>query len=338
MSDAAKRDEGRVPVIDFGCLHEAGVGADLDRACRDSGFFYLAGHGIAHRELASVWEQTRWFFALGDAQRQAVARSETNPRGYYDRELTKNARDMKQVFDFGHLVDPRLPDDHPGNRTQDGWNQWPQAPGAATFKRVMTAYFDRLHGIALALLEVITANLGARPETLLPDFEPLHSSFLRLNYYPVLDPHPESGQQGVKAAETGNMGVHHHTDAGALTLLLQDEVGGLEIEQDGAWRPVPPIAGTLVVNIGDIVQVWSNDRYRAPLHRVVASRDRDRYSLPYFFNPDYAAHYAPLPEAVAPGDRPHYAPISWSHFRRERQHGDYGDYGAEIQVSDFRRP
>lgn len=338
MSDVQSPGLDRVPVIDFGGLPEADTRAELERACRTSGFFYLAGHGISDDELARIWGQAHWFFALDDAQRKAVARSETNSRGYYDRELTKNIRDMKQVFDFGHMVDPRLPDDHAVNRTQDGWNQWPQAPGGAEFRRVMTSYFDRLHGIALALLEAITTNLGARSEALVTDFQPSHSSFLRLNYYPVLDPQPESGQQSRRAADTGHMGVHHHTDAGALTLLLQDEVGGLEIEQDGSWRPVPPVPGTLVVNIGDIVQVWSNDRYRAPLHRVVASRGLDRYSLPYFFNPDYAAHYAPLPEAVAPGDRPHYSPISWSHFRQQRQHGDYGDYGAEIQVSDFRLP
>ena len=132
------------------------------------------------------------------------------------------------------------------------------------------------------------------------------------------------------------MGVHHHTDAGALTLLLQDSVGGLEIYSEDEWIPVDPVAGALVINIGDIVQVWSNDQYMAPLHRVVASSGKDRFSIPYFFNPLYEANYAPLPEAVLPGESAHYEEINWGHFRNERQHGDYGNYGDEIQISDFR--
>ena len=85
-----------------------------------------------------------------------------------------------------------------------------------------------------------------------------------------------------------------HTDAGALTLLSQDEVGGLEVCVNSKWFPVEPVEGAMVINIGDIVQVWSNDLYQAPVHRVQASGNRDRYSLPFFFNPSYDAVYAPL--------------------------------------------
>jgi isopenicillin N synthase-like dioxygenase len=330
--------ENPVPVIDFSRITDGradqAAAHEIDRACRESGFFYLQGHGLGSTELETVWSQLQWFFDLPPEHKRAVARSEANSRGYYDRELTKNARDMKEVFDFGHVPSPALPDEHPDNQTQDGWNQWPHAPGGDRFRAVLSAHFDRMNGIALRLLEVITANLGAPTESLTAEFHPAHSSFLRLNYYPVKDPLSAAQSAALKAAETGHMGVHHHTDAGALTLLLQDAVGGLEIWHGQAWRPVPPISGTLVVNIGDIVQVWSNDQYRAPLHRVVASTSRDRYSVPFFFNPVYEASYAPLPAALG-AQPPHYAPINWGHFRRERQHGDYGDFGAEIQISDF---
>ena len=140
---------------------------------------------------------------------------------------------------------------------------------------------------------------------------------------------------GKKSADSGNLGVHHHTDAGALTLLLQDDVGGLEVFHEDVWKPVPPVAGTMVVNIGDIVKVWSNDLYHAALHRVVASSRQDRYSVPYFYNPVYSASYQPLAEILGQEVEPHYSPINWGHFRHERQHGDYGDYGDEIQISDF---
>jgi isopenicillin N synthase-like dioxygenase len=334
------KTENPVPVIEFSRFADGGTDAaavrEIDRACRESGFFYLQGHGIDRAALDEVWAQARWFFSLPPEARQRVARSETNSRGYYDRELTKNVRDMKEVFDFGHVPAPDLLDDHPDNHTQDGWNQWPDAPGGARFKAVMTGYFEQLSRVALRLLEVLTENLGASADALTADFYPAHSSFLRLNYYPVKDPLSATENAVRKSAESGHMGVHHHTDAGALTLLLQDEVGGLEILHGDSWWPVPPIPGTLVVNIGDIVQVWSNDQYQAPLHRVVASKTRDRYSLPFFFNPVYEANYAPLPETTGTREPPHYRPINWGHFRHERQHGDYGDYGDEIQISDFR--
>jgi len=130
--------------------------------------------------------------------------------------------------------------------------------------------------------------------------------------------------------------VNFHTDAGALTLLLQDEHSGLEVWHDGQWHRIPPLDGALVVNIGDIVQVWSNDRYRAALHRVVVNPDADRMSAPYFFNPAWTAHYAPLPSLTSATDPARYRPISWREFRERRADGDYADYGAEVQISDYR--
>jgi len=325
-----------VPVIDWqaGAALPSEARAELDRACRESGFFYLRNHGM-ETQMSEVWDQVRWFFSLPPQDKQSVARSEENSRGYYDRELTKNTRDMKEVFDFGPHTRPDLPEDDPANRTQDGWNQWPQVEGGQAFRQVMQAYFDACYSVGLEVLTALATNLGVAPSSLSRAFGAGHSSFLRLNYYPVRD--PLAGTVTQRADATGHMGVHHHTDAGALTLLLQDEVGGLQILHDDTWLDVPPLPGTLVVNIGDIVQVWSNDGYMAPLHRVVASSRRDRFSIPFFLNPAYTADYAPL-EAVVGQGSPHYRPINWGEFRFHRQHGDYGDYGNEIQISDFRLP
>jgi isopenicillin N synthase-like dioxygenase len=344
MNQSAVTTGGAVPIIDIARLVETGgevsaevreeIAAAVDMACRRSGFFYISGCGISDDLLERVWSVTRWFFTLPSADKQAAARTEHNSRGYYDRELTKNVRDMKEVFDFGHVPKPDLLEDHPDNRTEDGWNQWPAAAGSEQFKSTLIEYYEACGRAALALLKVMAANLSDDEEALIEDFQPEHSSFLRLNYYPVVDPLADGTPR--RAADSGHMGVHHHTDAGALTLLLQDDVAGLQIHLDGKWVPVDPVPGTLVVNTGDIAQVWSNDRYTAPLHRVVASRDRDRFSLPYFFNPRYSCNYAPVPGLLTGQERAHYSPINWGHFRRERQHGDYGDYGQEIQIADFR--
>ena len=326
-----------VPIIDFSRLlkgeDDPHAAATIHNACCDSGFFYLSDFGIDQEKIVAVEEAMQWFFALSPKVKQTVARTEESSRGYYNSELTKNIRDMKEIFDIGCKINIDLPDNHAANRTQDGWNQWPDVDGSDDFKEILTDYFDCCSRVAFKLLEVLTRNLGAPAETWKKDFYPDHSSFLRLNYYPVEDPLAAGRGEEKKAADTGNMGVHHHTDAGALTLLLQDSVGGLQVFHEDTWKDVPPVTGTLVVNIGDIVKVWSNDLYHAALHRVVASRYRNRYSVPFFYNPVHTANYQPLPKIRGRKVEPHYSPINWGHFRHQCQHGDYGD---EIQISDYR--
>ncbi len=115
-----------------------------------------------------------------------------------------------------------------------------------------------------------------------------------------------SHQEAANVTLLGDIALQHHTDSGALTVLPQDEVGGLQVAHDGDWVDVEPITGALVVNTGDMMQVWSNDRYRAAMHRVLPRTGIERSSLSYFFNPSYAKDYAPLPGSIAPGDSAHY--------------------------------
>ncbi len=332
--------EKMIPVIDVSPLvsgkQEAGQTVDeLRAACANWGFFQVIGHGLPATLFARVFAQTRHFFALPQSAKDAVARGKNNPRGYYNRELTKNIRDMKEVFDFGHKPSPDLADDNQQNRTRDGFNQWPEDALCPEFRSTMIDYYEACGTIALKLLEGIALGLGVRPQDLTRDFRNRHTSFLRLNYYPSYDP-LAAGNEPMPAVATGHMGVHHHTDAGALTLLLQDEIGGLEVCRKGEWFPLEPVTGALVVNIGDIVQVWSNDVYEAALHRVLASGDKARFSLPYFFNPAYDSEYQPLAPLTSDKSPPKYKSINWGEFREQRQLGDYADFGHEIQISDFR--
>jgi len=126
------------------------------------------------------------------------------------------------------------------------------------------------------------------------------------------------------------------TDAGALTVLLQDGVGGLQVYNDGLWYDVPPVEGALVINTGDMMQVWSNDRYRAAMHRVLASNEIERYSIPFFYNPMAGTVVEPLPSVVTAGQPANYRPIDWSDFRSKRTDGDYADYGPEVQIAQYR--
>jgi isopenicillin N synthase-like dioxygenase len=173
------------------------------------------------------------------------------------------------------------------------------------------------------------AGLGEPPASAAVAFQPFATSFLRLNHYPVHDPIAGIDPQG------GGRAVHHHTDAGTLTVLLEDGTPGLQVLRDGLWHDVRPQHGALIVNIGDMVEVWSNGLYPAPVHRVLAMDRRERLSAPYFHNPAWGATIAPLPGALAQSGPPRFQPIPWAHFRRRRAEGDFGDYGSEVQISDW---
>jgi isopenicillin N synthase-like dioxygenase len=306
-----------VPVIDLG---RTDARCAVDAACRDWGFFQIANHGIEARLIADVETQMQRFFAQPRALKRSVERSEHNPWGYYDRELTKNTLDWKQIFDFAATpVGASAP-------------RWPAA--LPEFKAALIAYYHACETLALRLLHMLSENLGMASDALDQHFIGEHSSFARLNRYPVC-PEPER-PEGLTTPAKGYMGVNYHTDPGALTLLLQDTVRGLEVFHDGHWFVVEPRPDTLVVNIGDIAQVWSNDRYRAPLHRAFVNPHAERFSVAFFLCPSYATNYAPLSSMVNERRPPRYRSINWGEFYSQRTIGDYADRGEEIQISRFR--
>jgi isopenicillin N synthase-like dioxygenase len=309
-----------VPVIDITRLERSATLAALDTACREWGFFQVVRHGIDDSVIQTLHREMREFFHLPTEAKRAISRTADNPWGFFDRELTKNTLDWKQIYDFGPVA---------GTAERP---QWPtQRPD---FKPAVMAFYRACETLAHRLLAAVSANLGMPPRHLSRHFIPDHSSYLRLNYYPVC-PKPER-PAGLCTPRAGHLGVNHHTDAGALTLLLQDCQPGLEVLKDDVWHLVEPRDDALVINLGDIVQVWSNDRYQAALHRVIASEKTERFSAPFFLNPSYSTDYAPLPSTTDETNPPHYRPINWRAFRAGRAAGDYADYGEEIQISHFR--
>ena len=310
-----------LPVIDISDLAGEATRRRIDAACRDWGFFQVVGHGIDDRTIAALKGEMRAFFAQPLDAKRAIVRTAANPWGFYDQELTRRTRDWKQIYDYG---------------PPDGAAMTPQWPRALPrFRAAIEAFYAACDTVALELLHAVALNLGMPGTALDGAFRPAHTSFLRLNYYPRC-PRPERPAD-TAVATNGYLGVNHHTDAGALTLLLQDEQPGLEVLHDGTWHLVEPRRDALVVNIGDIVQVWSNDRYRAALHRGLVAADAERFSAPFFFNPAYSAAYAPLPSTVDEAHPPRYRSIGWGEFRARRAAGDYADHGEYAQISDYRR-
>ncbi|MDA9981745.1 hypothetical protein N9H39_03210 [Gammaproteobacteria bacterium] len=331
----------KIPVVDLsrastaaGAQSHSQVVAQIAAAGAEWGFFQVVNHGVPADLVERVWTETRRFFSLTRSKKLAILRTRENPRGYYDRELTKNTRDLKEVFDFGSVPHPELADDHPANYDRvNGYNLWPaELPG---FKPTMLEYFKACEALGMRLLELFCLGLGAPGDQLRPAFHPAHTGFIRLNYYPREDPLEPDVSGDV--ASLGDMALHHHSDAGALTILLQDDVGGLQVFAKDEWRDVPPLAGAFVINTADMMQVWSNDRYQAPLHRVLPVSGKPRYSIPFFFNPSYEHNCAPL-EVLVQAEGAHYRPINWGEFRQLRTDGDYTDYGKEVQLDEYRLP
>ncbi|MFM7618110.1 MAG: isopenicillin N synthase family dioxygenase [Actinomycetes bacterium] len=310
----------QVPTVDLADPTSTSLAA-LDTACRDHGFFLLVGHGL-DEVFEATWTWTRRFFDADRSVRTAVMRSEANPLGYYDRELTKRRRDHKEVFD---LIDPTVP-------ALDARNRWPEAlPG---FRSAMVRHFDACSDLAVRTLSFVHDALGLASDERAGSACDRHTSTVRLNHYTLGDPVPADERDGL--ADLGPTALGHHTDPGVLTLLLQDDTGGLQARTAaGAWIDVAPRPGTVVVNLGDCMQAWSNDRYRAAVHRVLPMTTSRRFSIPYFSNPHRDAIVEPIPALSTDG--PRYRPFPWREFMAARAYDNFTDLGTDdTQVTDFR--
>jgi isopenicillin N synthase-like dioxygenase len=310
---------------DAGALER--VARAIAAPCAEWGLFHIVGHGIPAGELARFHAAMRELFELPAAAKHALRRTRGNAWGYYDAELTQNRRDWKEVFDYG--VERAA--GGPAPLHSDGANRWPD--GRPELRETLLAHYRNCEGVSRALLRALCAGIGLAPDSLDAAFSE-HTSFQRLNRY-LPCPAPAASDAPLLPPR-GQLAVHHHTDAGAITLLWQDEHAALQVLRGEQLVGVEPVTGALTVNLGDMLQVWSNDHYRPPVHRVLASADHTRFSAPFFWNPSYQTICAPLPALLARGEPARYRPVSWARFRDQRSAGDYADYGAEIQIADFR--
>ncbi|CAN6287501.1 unnamed protein product [Urochloa humidicola] len=240
-----------IPLIDLSPL-TSGAGGDaaavdalaaaVGAASREWGFFLVTGHGVPAETVARAAAAQRAFFALPAERKAAVRRSEAAPLGYYESEHTKNVRDWKEVFDLvAHEPPPRTPA-AAGGEVVVYENKWPQdVPG---FREALEEYMEALEELAFKLLELLARSLGLRPDRLHGFFEHQPTTFFRLNHYPPC-PSPDLA-----------LGVGRHKDPGALTILYQDDVGGLDVRRraDGEWVRVRCVPDSFIINVGDTMQ------------------------------------------------------------------------------------
>ena len=325
------------PVLDAGALRSSGPAREhalrcLREAAQKWGFFELRGHGIGFESMQRLFAAQRKFFDLPLPDKLRLERTEINARGYNPAELTKNRVDAKEILDFGHKPEPDAADAAECNRVADGWNQLPADPA---IRDPMWAWYRRCEPLAIEVCTWLLEALGTRADCV--PAPGAHTSFLRLNRYPD---HAGLAQlPGREPHAQGALGIHHHTDAGLLTLLVQDGPAALQVLHRGNWHLIEPEAGSFIVNTGDMLQVLSNDAFPAPVHRVLGSVDgAPRMSAAYFFNPPYDQRIEPLvpDRAPASGFKPAYRPFTWQEFRGRRAAGDYADIGEEVQISHYR--
>ena len=311
-----------VPVVDVASLvSRAGdrsrAASEIARACRDSGFFYIVGHGVDERLQRRLEDASRRFFTqdLETKMEIAMARGGRAWRGYFPvgAELTSGKADVKEGIYFG----AELPPDHP--RVKDGTplhgaNLFPQS--VPELREVVLGYIDAMTRLGHALMEGIASSLGLEASYFADRYtwEPL--TLFRIFNYP--------GNLALPDDEP-RWGVGEHTDYGLLTILKQDETGGLQVKSRGGWTAAPPIPGAFLCNIGDMLDRMTGGRYKSTPHRVQNVTRRDRLSFPFFFDPNFDAQIKAIVTAdAAPAidDRAE----RWDHASVHDFEGTYGDY------------
>ncbi|MGQ0434983.1 MAG: isopenicillin N synthase family dioxygenase [Microthrixaceae bacterium] len=308
-----------LPVIDVSPLVRGDadtreVAAQIDRAARDVGFFYISGHGVDEHLMAHLDRLARETFALPEADKAEIAMAHGGRawRGWFplEGELTSGQADRKEGIYFG----AELPADDPRVRAGaplHGANQFPRA--VPELREVVLAYLDEMTVLGHAVMRGIGLALGLDAgwfdELLTAD--PL--ILFRIFRYP-----PDPG------ARPAGWGVAEHTDYGLLTILRQDTAGGLEVRAPSGWIAAPPIPGTFVCNLGDMLERMTGGRYRSTPHRVRNTGAADRLSFPFFFDPAWDAEVRPVPGLEA-GDGST-APARWDGADVFSFEGTYGEY------------
>ena len=309
-----------LPIIDMSPLRASGataakteVAREIEKACRETGFFYAAGHGISPDLFARLDGASRRFFALPEAEKLDIrmARGGRAWRGYFPvgGELTSGKADMKEGIYFGTELAPGHPRVRAGLPLH-GASLFPaQVP---ELRGAVLDYIDAATAAAHALMAGIALSLKLDADYFHRTYTANPTILFRIFHYPAMP------------ATADAWGVGEHTDYGLLTLLAQDDLGGLQVKSARGWIDAPPIPGTLVCNIGDMLDRLTGGQYRSTPHRARNVSGRGRLSFPLFFDPDFEAEIVPLPGfagAVA-DDRE----TRWDKASVHAFSGTYGDY------------
>lgn len=337
------RDITALPILDLSLLdgtaiQRQGFLDDLRHAARDVGFFYLTGHGIDSELLQQVQAGARQFFALPDSEKAAVGMINSPHFRGYNRaasEITRGQPDLREQFDLGaeRAVLP-IDDNSPWWARLQGPNQWPAA--LPELKPLLLDWQQAMTGMSLRLSRAFAEALSLPQESFDRLYGDQPNEHIKLMRYP--------GQ----APQQSNQGVGAHKDSGFLSFLLQDRQAGLQVEiEEGRWIDALPLENTLVVNIGELLELATNGYLRATVHRVLSPQaGNERLSIAFFLGaqldavvPLYPLPTALLREARGPAsdpDNPLFRDVGWNYLKgRLRSHPDVARrYYAEALIPD----
>lgn len=301
----------KLPIINL-ARDPADVAKALNAACEDVGFFYIANHGVADELLRLVFAQSVRFHAEPLEAKEKLA---INPfhRGYIGTSsyrLNESLRpNLSESLVMMHELAPDAPD-LVAQKPLQGPNQWPELPG---FRQTMLAYAGAMEELGRRLFVAFATALELPEDYFTRSFEN-PTTFLRLLHYP---PQPETSSDE-------EFGSAPHTDYGAITMLAQDSTGGLHVRhRSGDWIEATPIPGTFVVNIGDVMARWTNDRYVSTEHRVINRGSGHRYSIPFFFDPNMDVTIECLETCQSADTPPKYPPVQYGDYLLSRLNAHY---------------
>jgi len=310
-----------IPVVDIAPLAAgdraaaADVISALDAACRSDGFFYVAGHGVSPALRGSLERLARAFIAQDAATKLQIPMSLGGRawRGYFPvgGELTSGVPDWKEGLYFG----AELAGDHPAVRRGDPLHGPNLFPPIAGFRDAVLAYMDACERLGHTLMAALAEALGSDPVAFRARYLARPITLFRIFHYP-----PPAATGAPEAA----WGVGEHTDYGLLTILAQDDLGGLEVRTRDGWLDAPPLPDTFVCNLGDMLESISGGRYRSTPHRVRNRAAGGRLSMPFFFDPSFDAVIEADPSAAA-----RHTYERWDGRSVHAFEGSYGDYLLE---------
>jgi isopenicillin N synthase-like dioxygenase len=274
------------PIIKGEINADQQVARDLKPVLESWGALQLVDHGVPQSVIDGAFQAAAHFFALPLEQRMQIKVDKHN-RGYVPMHQTHypgNKPDLKESFNVGMGLTTDDPDVKAG-KPLHGVNRWPELEG---FRAPVEAYFDAMSALGRRLLGPLAICLGMPADKLRNTYsKPI--AFMRLFHYP-----PDSN------VDEKEFGAAEHKDYGFITILAQDAHGGLEVRSpDGVIVPVPPRTDAFVINVGDMLSEITGDRFKSPLHRVINRAGVARYSIPFFFDPDFEARFAGMPEVSA---------------------------------------
>ncbi|KAK2994224.1 hypothetical protein RJ640_006844 [Escallonia rubra] len=321
-----------VPVIDLSASNSsdsngaAGVVAEIGDACEKWGVFQVINHGVP-LELHERFELAmKKFFAQPLVEKRKMRKDidPLNPYDYGYEEFSKKVEDWKEVFDFPLEKEMPVSCDTNNTQTREAIPQWPEYP--PEFREACEAYGREMEKLSFRLLELISMSLGLQKQRLHGFFKD-HTSMGRLIHCPPC-PTPQLA-----------LGTHAHTDVGALTILSQDDAGGLEGQRtiDGKWLPVQFVPNAYVINVGDMLEVWSNKKYVSLVHRAKVNSERERFSIPFFFNPAQYVTMEPIEELTNEQTPAKYRAFSWGKYYNSRKYGNFKNPDMQVlRLKHFR--